>query len=199
MGNRICSIEACDRSIEARGWCKAHYGRWKKHGDVQAHKPLGVSRALLNSLTVDERFWLKVDATGDCWTWTGAHKSSGYGSFWNGEKSVLAHRYSYKTLVGGIPEGLELDHLCRVRDCVNPDHLEPVPAVVNVRRGAAGRAGKTWTHCRYGHEYAEENTRYGKNRDGSTFRICKACEKRRAPAKVAADRERRHAARRQAV
>ena len=105
-------------------------------------------------MTAEERFWPKVDASGDCWLWTGARKPTGYGNFWSGERYVLAHRFAYEALVGEIAEGLTIDHLCRVRSCVNPDHMEPVPWEENNRRGhtiAARNAAKT--RCPRGHEY----------------------------------------------
>ena len=71
----------------------------------------------------DVRFWEKVDKTDDCWLWIGGRRPTGYGQFWDGTRNVSAHRWSYEALVGPIPEGLVTDHLCRVRNCVNPDHL----------------------------------------------------------------------------
>jgi hypothetical protein len=86
--------------------------------------------------TVD-RMLAKVEFCDDgCWRWTGAHFSNGYahaGSRRFG--SILAHRFLYQYAVGDVPAGMDLDHLCRVRDCVNPDHLEPVTRSVNLRRG----------------------------------------------------------------
>lgn len=77
--------------------------------------------------TVDERFWLKVDKRGpdDCWEWK-AGRCLGYGQFWNNVRDMPAHRFAYEAVVGPIPEGLTLDHLCRNKGCVNPAHLEPV-------------------------------------------------------------------------
>jgi hypothetical protein len=88
----------------------------------------------------EERFWKFVEA-GDCWTWTGYVHPNGYGRFRVSAQFISqAHRFAYEMLVGPVPKGLELDHLCRVRACVNPDHLEPVPALINNRRGAAPSA-----------------------------------------------------------
>lgn len=103
------------------------------------------------------RFWAKVLKTDGCWLWTGAKTSAGYGNFWIFKNYHLAHRVSYRLLVGEIPEGLTLDHLkdvCGNRHCVNPAHLEPVTQGENVRRG--GNAQKT--HCPNDHEYTAENT-----------------------------------------
>jgi hypothetical protein len=94
-----------------------------------------------------ERFWEKVAKGGpdECWVWQSV-LSDGYGRFTTSEGSKRAHRISYETLVGPIPNGLTLDHLCMNRACVNPAHLEPVTAVENIKRGALRR-----THCKHGH------------------------------------------------
>jgi hypothetical protein len=113
----------------------------------------------------------RIDADGDCWVWTGARTSKGYGNI-NGR---AAHRLVYEALVGPIPVGLWIDHLCRNRPCVNPDHLEPVPPRENVIRGAglaAAKAGQT--HCVNGHLFDEANTRY-ETRGNYQRRSCRAC------------------------
>lgn len=87
------------------------------------------------------RFWLRVHKTDDCWLWTSTLRR-GYGRFWIAPgRFVPAHRFAYELLVGPIPEGLELDHLCRNPACVNPAHLDPVTHRENVRRG---KRGATW-------------------------------------------------------
>jgi len=109
--------------------------------------------------TPDERFWRKVDKTGECWLWT-ASRLKGYGTFWVGPgKFVSAHRYSYEQQCGPIPEGLVLDHLCRVRHCVNPAHLEPVTELVNIQRGEAPTTLLARRNeCKNGHPLTPENT-----------------------------------------
>lgn len=126
---------------------------------------------------VAERFWSKVEKTGSCWPWTGFCDRKGYGQF--SPKSGVtkkAHRYAYELLVGPIPEGLQLDHLCRVRNCVNPDHLEPVTNRENTLRSP--RVHKE--RCANGHEMTQENTYlHGEHR---YCRICRRdADRRRNP------------------
>lgn len=121
--------------------------------------------------TPEERFWAKVRKTESCWLWASTINSSGYGAFSADSTDVLAHRFAYELLVGPIPAGLVLDHLCRVRHCVNPAHLEPVTVVENLRRGesfSAQNAAKT--HCPAGHPYDAGNTIVRRGR-----RECRAC------------------------
>lgn len=141
--------------------------------------------SMRSQLTIPERFFSKVQFTDTCWLWTDSHKTEGYGQFWAIDKNQLAHRWVYEFCVGPIPVGLQIDHLCRVRHCVNPDHLEPVTNRENVLRGISPPAihART-THCPRGHGYTPENTTV---RGGQRF--CLACreihnriyvEKRRA-------------------
>lgn len=128
-----------------------------------------------------ERFAEKTrQADSGCIEWTGHLAGGGYGRFWFEGKNALAHRWIYERCVGPIPDGLQLDHLCRVRHCVNPDHLEPVTASENVRRGLAPRAaaarGRSITHCPAGHPYTAENTYT--NRGGRACLICKRSKAR---------------------
>ena len=129
--------------------------------------------------TLRARFAEKVALPNDdgCMLWLGAlDMPGGYGRFRVGTKTDMAHRVSYVLHVGPIPEGLPLDHLCRVRRCVAPDHLEAVSMQVNTLRGAtitAANAAKT--HCPAGHSYSPENTRI--TRDGR--RRCRTCDRAR--------------------
>lgn len=127
---------------------------------------------------VEGRFWPKVDKQeDDCWLWT-ARTVDGYGTFWMGYAigHKKAHRLAYELLVGEIPVGLELDHLCRVRNCVNPAHLEPVTHRENARRGN-GCSARFYdvTHCVHGHEFTTENTYIR----GDGGRFCRQCGRRR--------------------
>jgi hypothetical protein len=147
------------------------------------------STPLFGSALLPERFWDKVhlDASG-CWLWTGARNDKGYGLFTSdGARKTLrkirAHRASYLTLIGEVPDGLVLDHLCRVRHCVNPDHLEPVTHRVNLLRGEtlAARNHKL-THCKREHPFDEANTWV----DKKGTRHCRTCHRDRQRARVAA-------------
>ena len=101
----------------------------------------------------------KVDPETGCWVWQGSMYRNGYGQCRRDGES-LAHRWYYLTLVGPIPEGLELDHLCRNRACVNPEHLEPVSRSTNLRRSPlVGKCRREPTHCNNGHAYEGKNYR----------------------------------------
>lgn len=147
-----------------------------------------MSSALVKQRTAIERFWEKVDRNGPipecapdlgpCWIWTAGRRGpDGYGGFTPTRKrTVFAHRYAYELLVGPIPDGLELDHLCRVRPCVNPSHLEPVTHRENVMRGRAVTAiNARKTHCPQGHPYSGANLRFNTGGD----RVCRACHRKR--------------------
>ena len=125
----------------------------------------------------EDVFWEKVDVIdGGCWMWK-ATTSRGYGQFFDrrSSRTVGAHRWSFELLVGPIPKGLELDHLCRNRACVNPAHLEPVDHKENVRRGLVPK-----THCLRGHDLAVHAPT---STDGR--RHCRECQRVRIAAKRA--------------
>ena len=110
-----------------------------------------------------------IDAN-DCWLWSRALNADGYGQFWpTNERRVMAHRFFYERANGPIPANMEIDHLCRVRRCVNPVHMEVVTHAENVRRGWPA----TKNHCKQGHEFTQENTIRSRGR-----RDCKACLRR---------------------
>lgn len=117
------------------------------------------------------RFWAKVAKLDDCWIWAAsvfAGPRGGYGQFRDGTRMRRAHVVAYEDLVGPVPDGTVLDHLCRNRRCVNPAHLEPVTPQENMRRGLNGVLK---THCVHGHPYTPENTRM----NSSGFRTCWIC------------------------
>ena len=145
------------RRIKARGLCVKCYSRLLRSGSVPPLDPM-------------DRVWRKVDKLGPqgCWLWTAYINAGGYGRVRWGETNLNAHRLIYRVLVGPIPEGLHLDHLCRVRHCVNPAHLEPVTPHENVLRAEPANR----THCPSGHAYDEANTRVRNGR-----RHCLACHR----------------------
>src|SRR5690606_15712718 len=107
-------------------------------------------------LPLIERFVDKVDFTDSCWLWTDTlNPVTGYGRISINNRRVYAHRFSHELFKGPIPAGYEVDHLCRVRHCVNPDHLEAVTKTVNIRRADANKWKRELTHCKWGHEFTE--------------------------------------------
>lgn len=111
-----------------------------------------------------------------CWEWVGAvNPATGYGQTWENGVCLTPHRMMYQRTKGAIPEGLEIDHLCRNRLCCNPDHLEAVTARVNIARSNAPNAivGRTGL-CKRGHEFTPENT-YTRPNGG---RLCRLCQRR---------------------
>lgn len=128
-------------------------------------------------LQAADRFWSKVEKTDTCWLWTSA-LDNGYGRFWVSGRSLLAHRVSYELSGLQIPDGMQLDHVCRNRACVNPgpDHLEPVDLATNVLRGAGLSAtNKRKTHCLRDHLLDEANTYI----TPSGARQCITCQRQR--------------------
>ena len=124
-------------------------------------------------MTVLDRILARVDV-GDCWLWTGPLTPNGYAQIQAHERRLSVHRAIWQELVGPIPDGMEIDHLCKVRHCCNPDHLEPVTRHENIRRSAVGANNRGKTHCPAGHPYDDTNTlrRRGK-------RECRACDRAR--------------------
>lgn len=143
-------------------------------------------------LSTIDRFMTHVEKSASCWVWTAATDKDGYGRFYRDAKSPrhVAHRFAYEAMVGPIPDGLQIDHLCRNTSCVNPAHLEPVTLDENVRRAWEVRERGTpaplrlclpdptspWanarkTHCKRGHEFTPENTILI-----PTGRCCRTCK-----------------------
>ena len=125
------------------------------------------------TMRFNEKFVKGGDSS--CWNWNGAKDWGGYGQFRGRKRMTTAHRWSYQTYVGPIPDGLVIDHLCRNPSCVNPKHLEAVTHRENTLRGvgpAAKNARKT--HCKHGHEFNKENIYIQ-----SGHRSCRECGRRR--------------------
>ena len=145
-----CALDGCGRVLKSHGYCDTHWKRVQRHGHPG---PAQIGR------TVQQRMLALADTTTEsgCWEWLGRRQPSGYGQVWLNEKqrAALAHRVSYETFVGPIPEGLQIDHLCRNRGCIQPEHLEPVTAAENFARSTHPSAlAKKTGKCGRGHELA---------------------------------------------
>jgi hypothetical protein len=135
--------------------------------------------------TIAERFWPKVDkrADNECWPWTAYKNAAGYGMLTIDRIVHPAHRISYELNVGGIPEGLSIDHVlsrgCTRKDCVNPAHLEPVTTGENISRAplAPATINAAKTHCAHGHEFTPDNI-YTSPTGGRRCRVCRQEQKR---------------------
>lgn len=157
------------RMHAARGMCRPCYDRHRHAGRLEDVKP---------KRTFEE--WLAEidqDAVG-CWLWPGPVDSDGYGRC--GGDSLMAHRVVYKHLVGPVDDALHLDHLCRVHQCVRPDHLEPVPPATNILRGVGTYAiNKRKIKCKRGHSLVDPvNVRITK----AGHRSCVQCNRDRCAA-----------------
>jgi hypothetical protein len=168
-----------DRSRSRLGLVKGQPRRFRK-----GHQSKG------RAIPAADRFWPKVDKdlSSGCWNWTASLVTGGYGGFADDQlRPVRAHRFAYELLVGPIPAGLHLDHLCRNRRCVNPAHLEPVTNPENVLRGEGPTAQLAQrTHCKNGHPLSDENVLLTSER-----RHCRACSRERRRSYDARDRAQR--------
>ena len=136
--------------------------------------------------TFEERFWNRVDKGAGpdaCWPWTGGTTAKGHGiakcppERLGGGAGTTAHRIAYMLLVGPIPDGMHLDHLCRNPPCCNPAHLEPVTHAENLRRGRQAQSERT--ECANGHAYDDANTAWYTKGPRAGTRRCRACQRAR--------------------
>lgn len=135
-----CQAAGCDRPHYCKGYCSLHHNRLQRIGRLELEpKP-----------TLEERFWANVQKTDGCWLWLGRPGPNGYGKMAVAGVEDYAHRISYKLANGEIPDGLEIDHTCRIRLCVRPDHLRAATSKQNcenqdsVGRGRSVVRGVTW-------------------------------------------------------
>lgn len=167
MTNRICLVPGCGRPHRARGYCRRCYDKAKHNGEFvpSPHR----------SMTPEQWYWYAVRPSDGCWEWTGRHDVLGYSLIYIEGKYRKAHRFSYELHIGQIPADLHLDHLCRNRGCVNPQHLEPVTLVENIMRGngAAAQAARR-THCPQGHPYFGDNLVL----TDKGYRVCRTCRRK---------------------
>lgn len=177
MSKRTCAVEGCARPSRKRNWCSLHYARWARTGDPG---PVGL---IVRKADIVQRFWSKVVKTETCWLWTAYVSGKGYGQFRMNGRMHAAHQVAL--LITGTPRplGAEVDHLCRVRHCVNPAHLEWVTHAKNMERAGPYLAGPRpdhyltgRTHCKNGHEFSADNTRHVVEKDGSRRRRCRVCQ-----------------------
>ena len=128
--------------------------------------------------SVLERFTEKwvPDPKSGCWLWIASCNNKGYGNFGRNNKTAKAHRVAYELYRGPIPKGLTIDHLCRTRSCVNPNHMEIVSLKINILRGYAPSANHARkTHCVHGHPFDGKNLGLYKKR-----RFCRTCKNERS-------------------
>jgi len=147
---KVCEIAECGKPVFSTALCSSHYKRKRRYGDPRkSHR----------ARTFEECFREFAVKGSGCWEWSGPKYANGYSKLTSGRKQKLGHRWSYEHHIGEIPKDLVIDHLCRNRGCVNPDHLEAVTNEENLMRGAgyALRNGMR-TACINGHEYTSENT-----------------------------------------
>lgn len=131
------------------------------------------------AISAAARFYLNLEVDdNECWIWQKQLSPEGYGRFRVEGEKVFAHIFSYNLFIGPVPDGLELDHTCRVRSCVNPDHLKSVTHRVNTLRGIGPTAvNARKTHCNNNHKFTPENTRIAQGK-----RHCRACARLRTAA-----------------
>lgn len=169
---KMCAVDDCGARSRALGYCTKHYQRVKKYGDPNIARDPATSGGQDDTLSLwglRTRFVEKIafEPMSGCWFWLGVTDACGYGCIRVDGRFWGTHRYAYETIIGPVPDGLEIDHLCQVRNCVNPAHMEPVTQEENKRR-----AGLRRTMCASGNHPRFPGSRYGK---GTNAGRCKEC------------------------
>lgn len=165
-----CRVTGCSRELFADGYCGPHYKRKWRYGDPLAGGPYQGESV---QTRLSRLFLVQPDG---CWEWVRGFDNMGYGSIVIARQTKRAHRAVYEAFREPIPSGMELDHLCRNKRCVNPDHLEVVTHSENLRRHYA-----TVTTCPHGHAYDKATT----YRDTAGKRRCRVCLRERQRARRA--------------
>lgn len=204
MTRRPCSEENCTSPTAARGLCSAHYQRARKElkrngtqlpAKLPTRVPMTDEERNRDRVTGDEPYRERLrnrirehsaeDLVTGCWVWQRALDRDGYGVC-SAKRRDSAHRAAYLAFIGPIPDGLTIDHLCRNRACVNPEHLEAVTVRENTVRGASSPAENAIkSHCVRGHEFTAENTYITKK----GTRCCRHCQRIHQAAYVARQRK----------
>lgn len=143
-----------------------------RHHTAKTKARIGAANTIIRQPPI-ERFWAKVDKSGECWLWTGTIAPNGYARFWVDGTNRNAHRWLWEHEKGPIPPSLQIDHLCQTRHCMRTSHMELVSLRENVTRG--GNTKKT--HCPVGHPYNDVNTYY--NTGPNPYRQCRVCKMNR--------------------
>lgn len=182
MDEGTCKYGTCTEPVYALGWCSRHWARNRRNG--KPDDPVAVSW--------QDRFWSKVSKDGPapghrpelgpCWVWNAAlFPTTGYGAFRRDGKTYTAHAMSYEIARGTRPaKGAEIDHLCRNRACVNPDHLEVVRKVVNWWRGTSPMVEQAkGDECPNGHKYTPETSFWDSTLKSRRCQICLDAKKER--------------------
>lgn len=166
-----CERDGCQRDAKVRGYCAGHYSTLLRNGTIRA-LPKASLRERMAAMTAEGGIPPERPALGRCHIWTGRTDACGYGIVSVDGNRKRAHRVAYEAARGPIPDGLVIDHLCRVRNCVKPAHLEAVTSMENMRRGLSFRLRNGMDDsCVNGHLYTVENSLYGAN-DTVRCRIC---------------------------
>lgn len=177
---RICKFPECGRPHSDHGYCHGHSHQLRTKGvlvPLRARRPNG-SDPIIRFVSVP----CKVSGVvGDCHEWVGAKDKNGYGQTNINRKNVYTHRYVYERANGPIPDGLEVDHVCRNKSCCNLLHLRLVTRAENVLENSDGLAAvnRRKTHCVHGHKFDEANTKIREYAPGKPRRDCRKCIKSR--------------------